>query len=44
MVVILDINFDAKDDQILQNSSQKPSTSSKYDSVLDALFIMLGSG
>ena len=43
MMVINDVKFDTKYDQILQNSSQEPSTSSKYDCVLDALIIMLGS-
>ena len=37
------VRFDIRDDPILQNSSQGPSTSSKYDCVLDALIIMLGS-
>ena len=43
MMVIHDVTFDTKDDPILQNSSQEPSTFSKYDCVLDALNIMLGS-
>ena len=30
-------------DQILLNSSQEPSTSSKYEHILDAILIMLGS-
>ena len=38
-----DVKFDTKDDSILQNSSQEPSTYSKYDCDLDALLIMLGS-
>ena len=42
MMVICDVKFDTKYDQILQNSSQEPSMSSKYDCVLDALIIMLG--
>ena len=42
MMVICDVKFDTKYDQILQNSSQEPSTSSMYDCVLDALLIMLG--
>ena len=32
----------SKVDQIILNSSQEPSTSSKYDHILDALLIMLG--
>ena len=43
MVVIYDVKFDTKDGQILQNSCQEPSISYKYDCVLDALLIMLGS-
>ena len=39
---ICDVKFDTKNDQIFQNSSQEPSTSSKYDCVIDALIIMLG--
>ena len=31
MVVICDVKFDTKYDQILQNSSQEPTMSSKYD-------------
>ena len=41
--VIHDVKFDTKDDSILQISSQELSMSSKYDCVLDALIIMLGS-
>ena len=37
-----DVKFDIRDDSILQNSIQEPSTSSKYDCVLDTLLIMLG--
>ena len=33
----------SKVDQIILNSSQEPSTSSKYDHILDALLITLGS-
>ena len=36
-------NVDTKDDLPLQNSSQEPSMSSKYDCVLGALLIMLES-
>ena len=43
MMVIRDVKFDTNADQILQNSSQEPSMSSKYDCVLDALLIMQGS-
>ena len=42
-MVIHNAKGDTKYDQILQNSSQEPSTSSKCDCVLDALIIMLGS-
>ena len=42
-MVICDGQFYTKDDQILQNSSQEPSMSSKYDCFLDVLIIMLGS-
>ena len=38
------VAFDTKDDSFLQISSQKQSMSSKYDCILDALIIMLGSG
>ena len=38
-----DVIFNIRDDPILQNSSEKPSRSSKYDFALDALLIMLGS-
>ena len=41
-MVICDVQFDTKDYPILQKSSQEPSTTSKYDCVIDAL-IMLGS-
>ena len=40
-MLIHDVKFDTKDD--LRNPSQKTSMSSKYDCVLDALSIMLGS-
>ena len=40
-MVICDVKFDTKDVPVLQNSSQEPSTPSKYDSVLDAHLIML---
>ena len=43
MMVICHIKFDSKFDQILQNSSQKPSMPFKYDCVLDASKSMLGS-
>ena len=43
MMVVCDVKFDTKYDQILQSSSQEPSTSSKYDCFLDALIIMLQS-
>ena len=42
MIEICDVKFDIKYDQILQNSSQEPSMSSKYDYVLDELLFMLG--
>ena len=42
MIIICNVKFDTKDDQILQNASQGPSTSSKYDCILDALLIMIG--
>ena len=38
-----DVKFDTNDDQILQNSIQKPSMSSKYDCALDELLFILGS-
>ena len=41
MMVICDVKFDTKGDQILQNSNQEPSMSSNYDCVLDALLIMI---
>ena len=31
MMVVCDVKFDTKYDQIPQNSNQEPSTSSKYD-------------
>ena len=43
MMVISDVKFDTKDDQILQHPFQEPSMSSKYDCVLDELLFMLGS-
>ena len=39
----MNLKFDTKDDPILQNSSQEPSTSSKYGYALDTLIIMLES-
>ena len=42
-MLIHDVKLDTKDDPTLQNSSLGPSTSSKYDWVLDALVIMLES-
>ena len=41
--VFYDVKFDNKDDSILQYSSQEPSMSSKYDSVLSTLIFMLES-
>ena len=41
-MVICDVKFDTKYDQVLIKSSQEPPTSSKYDCVLDAFIIMLG--
>ena len=38
-----DVKFNINSDQILQNSSQEPSMSSKYDYVLEELLFMLGS-
>ena len=43
MVVIHDVKFDSKYDQILQNLSQGPSMYPKYDCVLDELLFMLDS-
>ena len=47
MMVIRDVKFDTKNEQILQDSSQEPSMSFKYSlescKVLDTLFIMLES-
>ena len=43
MMVIPDVKYDAKYDQIIKNSSQEPSMSFKYDCVLDTLLIMLQS-
>ena len=43
MMVICDVKFDTKDDEILQNSSQEPLMSSKYAYVIDVLLFMLGS-
>ena len=40
---IYDVKFYTKYDQILQNSSQEPSSSAKYEHVPDALINMLGS-
>ena len=42
-MLIHDVKFNTKDDQILQNYTQETSTSSKCDSVLDTLLIMLWS-
>ena len=42
-MVICDVEFDTKYDPVIQNLSQEPSMSSKYDCVLDALLIILGS-
>ena len=42
MMIIHDVKFNTKDDQILQNYSQEPSTASKYDCVLDEFIFMLG--
>ena len=42
-MVISDVKFDTKDNPVLQNSSQDSLVSSKYDCVLGALIIMLGS-
>ena len=42
-MLIHDVKFDIIDNLILQSSSQEPSSSSEYDSVFDALLIMLGS-
>ena len=42
-MLIHDVKFDTKDDPILQNSSQEPSTSSMYEGVLNRLIIILGS-
>ena len=36
------VKFDTKYDQILQNSSQEPSMSSKHDYFLDEILFMLG--
>ena len=41
MLMICDIKFDTKYDQILQNFSQDTSMSSKYDCVPYALLIVL---
>ena len=43
MMVICDVKYDTKDSPFLQNSTQEPTMSSKYDCVLDALIILLGS-
>ena len=42
-MVICDVKFDTKYDQILRNPSHEPPWSSKYDCVLDAPLIILGS-
>ena len=43
MIVIPDVKFDSTYDQILQDPRKDSSTSSKYECVLDAFIIMLGS-
>ena len=43
MIVISDVKCDTKYDKIIQNSSQEPSMSSRYDYDLDAFIILLGS-
>ena len=43
MIVIHDVKSNTKDDQLLQNSSHEPSTSSKDEYVLDKLIFMIGS-
>ena len=43
MMAICYVKVDTKYDQILQNSIQETSMSSKYDYVLNAFIIMLGS-
>ena len=40
-MVICDVQFDTKYDPVIQNLSQEPSMSSKYDCVLDAHIMML---
>ena len=40
-MVICDVEFDTKYDPVIQNLSQEPSMSSKYDCVLDAHIMML---
>ena len=42
MVLFHDVKFVIRDDPILQNSSQEPSTSSDCDCVLNELLFMLG--
>ena len=43
MIIIHDVIFNTQDDQILQNFSQEPFTSSNYDYVLEELLFILGS-
>ena len=42
-MLIHDVKFDIRDDSILQNSSREPTTSFKFDCILNALLIILGS-
>ena len=42
MMVICDVKFDTKYDQILWNSGQEPSMSSKYDCVCNASELIIG--
>ena len=42
-MLIHDVKFDIRDDPILKNFSKEPSIFSKYECVLDAHIIMLGS-
>ena len=43
MILIHDVNFDTKYDQILHIYCQEPSTSSKYDCVHHAFIVILTS-
>ena len=43
MMVIHYVQFNTKDGQILQNSSEEPSMSSKYDCDIHELIFKLGS-